>query len=228
MKLEGDMDPDGWITKLEGLKTDMNQVNIRSKSDTTDVDLIIQILALIPGDYNNLEDKLMTTLGDILNLQEVRDKITIRHDQIKQHDKEQKDGTAFVLSSRAHLRNKWHDRVNITKDDVDDDQNSVVKDEAHVFSRQQKARCHKCGLYGCRGDDDCPEAKNCGNSDSPQNVSNYNSRNFGARRNPGTNTGNPSRSSGNFNWFPGQCHSCGKWATKGWIDPIGRRSFPTR
>ncbi len=91
----------------------------------------------------------MATLGDMLDLQEVQDKIAIRLDQIKQHEKEQKDGTVFVSSSRAHLRDKWRDRVNIAEEDVDDDQNSSVKDQAHVFARQYKACCHKCGQYGC-------------------------------------------------------------------------------
>ena len=102
---------------------DMNQVKIRGKSDTTDVDLIIQILSSLPEEYevtvSSLEDKLMADSREVLGLQEVRDKIAIRRDRIKQHDNEQKDGTVVLSTSHAHFCNKRRDRVNVAQDDND-------------------------------------------------------------------------------------------------------------
>ena len=91
-------DPDEWITQLESLKTEMNKVNIPGKTPMSDVDLIIHILATLPESYevavSHLEDKLVNTSSQ-LGLEDVREKIILRHDRIKQHEKDDLEEKAY-------------------------------------------------------------------------------------------------------------------------------------
>jgi len=57
--------PDEWITDLEFLRTQMNNVTIPGKTNMTEVDLIIHILANLPEEYevvvSKIEEKLKTS-----------------------------------------------------------------------------------------------------------------------------------------------------------------------
>ena len=72
-KLEKGEDPDTWITELEGLKMDMNLVEIKGKSAMSEIDLIVHILASLPESYevpvSFLEDKLTDSGNPTLTLQ---------------------------------------------------------------------------------------------------------------------------------------------------------------
>ena len=74
-KLTGDMNPDNWITELEGMRHDMNNVIINGKSMMTEIDLIIHIVSSVPDDYDIpvsiLEDLLMSSSGKQLYLQTI-------------------------------------------------------------------------------------------------------------------------------------------------------------
>ena len=85
LKLENGNDPDVWITKLKGLKTDMNLVKIKGKSAMSEINLIVHILASLPESYkvpvSFLEDKLTDTFGSpVLTMEQVHDKIIECHD----------------------------------------------------------------------------------------------------------------------------------------------------
>ncbi len=58
-------DPDKWITLLEAYKMQMNKSKIPGKTDMSEVDLIIHILAYLPEEcevtMSNLEDCLMAS-----------------------------------------------------------------------------------------------------------------------------------------------------------------------
>ena len=68
----------------------MNNVIIIGKTEMSDVDLIIHILAMLGDDYevavSSLEDRLASTTQP-LEVEEVWEKIIMRHDIIKQHEK---------------------------------------------------------------------------------------------------------------------------------------------
>jgi hypothetical protein len=49
-----DADPEQWLTELESLCSEMNKVTIAGKSDMTDVDLIIHVLANLPEIHSNV------------------------------------------------------------------------------------------------------------------------------------------------------------------------------
>ena len=137
----------------------------------------------------------MADPGDMLGLEEVRDKILTRRDHIKQHDNEQRDLTALVSASKALLCNKrrdyTHDWAHIAQMDEEVDNSALIDKQANVFERQYKARYQKCGQYGCRGDKSCPEAAARHPSDSSRGGgTNQKYRNFDGKRSPGVNTGN--------------------------------------
>ena len=99
-------DPDEWITKLESLKTEMNKVKIPGKLDMSEVDLLIHIMASLPDDYevavSALEDKLMDkNLVGEPTLETVREKIIMRHDLIKQHERNEEEKKAYAFFKKT-------------------------------------------------------------------------------------------------------------------------------
>ncbi len=89
-------DPDEWITLLESYKTQTNKVKIPGKTDMSKVDLIIPNLASLPKKYEVavivLEDCLMiTTQSAQLDIETVCEKISLRHDRVKQHEQNESD-----------------------------------------------------------------------------------------------------------------------------------------
>ena len=69
----------------------MNNVKIRNKNDMTETELIIHILTSLPEEYevavSDLENKLMHPTED-LNIEEVREKIVLRHERLTDHEKD--------------------------------------------------------------------------------------------------------------------------------------------
>ena len=62
----------------------------------SEVDLIIHILASLPEEYevviSNLEDHLMKSLPQMpLGIETIHEKIILRHDHVKQHEKDKSD-----------------------------------------------------------------------------------------------------------------------------------------
>ena len=60
----------------------MNKIQIRGKTEMSEIDLIVHILASLPEEFkvavSSLEDKLMAQSGDFFTIREVRDKLAIR------------------------------------------------------------------------------------------------------------------------------------------------------
>ena len=98
-KLDVGEDPDKWMMKLKALRTEMNRVFIPGKTEMSDVDLIIHILATLGDEYevaiSNLEDRL-TSSTKPLEVEEVQEKIIMRHNRIKQHKKEYIEEKAYL------------------------------------------------------------------------------------------------------------------------------------
>lgn len=101
-KLElADSNPDEWITDLESMRSEMNKVKITGKTDMSEVDLIIHILANLPEEYevavSSLEAKLKDSSSP-LDIEEVREELNSRYDRITKHadaDLEEKAFAAF-------------------------------------------------------------------------------------------------------------------------------------
>ena len=82
-------DPEEWITELEALKTQMNNVKIPGKTNMLEVDVVIHVMASLPEEYkvavSILEEKMMN-LSDPITMAEICKKVCLRHDQLKKHE----------------------------------------------------------------------------------------------------------------------------------------------
>ena len=128
-------DPDVWLTRLEGLRTDMNKCTITGKTDKSETDLIIHVLANLPEGYE-------VTVNDISNdikanrnisVEDVREQLNARFDWIKDHAKESERSPNE--KALAELFGKL-------------DEAALV-----AFVKRFKGSCNKCGKYGHKGVD---------------------------------------------------------------------------
>lgn len=170
--------PDNWITELEGMRTEMNNVEITGKSNTTATDLIIHILASVSDKYDIpatiLEDTLLTSAG--LKLQTVRQKLKAHFDRLKLHKDEQTDDSALV-----YVPVKFDQEIDRNLKNGED-----VDEVANTYMRQVKTNCRGCGCYGCNGGYRCPENsanKNQNRGPSTQNMRSNQSRFVGQNQN---------------------------------------------
>ncbi len=71
-------------------KTQLNEVQIPGKTEMSEVDLIIHILDSLPEEYevavSMLKGYLMDTMAHALGIKTAREKITLHHNPIKQHE----------------------------------------------------------------------------------------------------------------------------------------------
>lgn len=131
-KLEStEVDPEEWISELESMRTDMQQIGIAGKTDMSDQDFIIHILNNLPEKYDvvldNLENKLMTDdKNNLLTIEEVREKLSGRYQRVNQK----------------------------IQDDVHDREKALAAYEK--YKKQFKGLCTRCGEYGHKNSD-CPE-----------------------------------------------------------------------
>ena len=145
-------DSDDWITDLEFLRTQMNNVTIPGKTDMTEVDLIIHILSNVPEEYevvvSKIEEKLKTS-PSALQLEDFRFK---RIQKNKEETSTEKRLSSITLEALSEL-----------------DETALA-----AFIKQFKGLCNKCGKYGHK-DADCKTNKN--EDDNHNNESGGNSKN---------------------------------------------------
>jgi len=126
-------------------KKEMNKVKIPGKTNMSEVDLIIHILASLPEEYEHavcsLEDRMMSKT-EPLDLETVREKLKMRHDRIKEHDAD-------------------HDQEKAIKTMFKVLKNEEDEEKAFAFFRKQfKGTCHACRQYGHKSTDPkCPELR---------------------------------------------------------------------
>ena len=145
-KLEIGEDPDEWITKLESLRTQMNKIVIPGKTEMSDVDLIIHILATLGDEYevavSSLEDR-MTSTTKPLEVEEVREKIILRHDRIEQHEKEEIEEKAYSAFKEQYYNGSPSGSNQDDKKDSRFEQDKT-KEEPEFFP----GNCYRCGKWG--------------------------------------------------------------------------------
>ena len=122
-------------------------MKISGKTDMSDVDLIIHIIASVPEEYevavSDLEDRL-TSGADKIDIEIVREKLSARFDRLKKNDvKDAVNETALSA-------------LGVLLEDED-----LHPDELAAFVKQFKGRCNKCGTYGHKAAT-CPTVKNDG------------------------------------------------------------------
>jgi hypothetical protein len=135
-------------SKLDlGTDPEMDKVKISGKTDMSDVNLIIHIIASVPEEYevavSDLEDRL-TSVADKIDIEIVREKLSARFDRLKKND--MKDAVNETTLSA----------LGVLLEDED-----LHPDELAVFVKQFKGLCNKCGTYGHKAAT-CPNVKNDG------------------------------------------------------------------
>ena len=86
------MHPDEWVTELESLRNDMDNIEISAKM--SDLDFMIHVLNNLPEEYDvvldGLENRLMLPESDSnkLTIENIRDKLNNRYERIKHTDYE--------------------------------------------------------------------------------------------------------------------------------------------
>lgn len=92
--------PDEWISDLESLRNEMDNISITARM--TDVDFMIHILNNLPEDYDvvldGLESRLMLKDGDPnkLTIEDVRDKLNNRYERLDERTEEVKEEKALA------------------------------------------------------------------------------------------------------------------------------------
>ena len=128
-------DSDVWLTKLKGLRTDMNKCVITGKSKKSEIDLIIHVLANLPEEYevtvNNISNDIKASRN--ISVEDVREQLNARFDWIKDHARESKKSPNE--KALAELFGKM-------------DEATLV-----AFVKGFKGSCNKCGKYGHKGVD---------------------------------------------------------------------------
>ena len=116
--------PDEWITELEGLRYDMEEMHIATTM--SDLDFLIHVLNNLPEEYDvvldGMESRLMLKDTDpkLLTIEDMRSRLNNRFERVKErfHEKERPHG-----------------------------------DVAYYANTGFKGSCTKCGKYGHKGSD---------------------------------------------------------------------------
>ena len=161
-------DLDEWITELESLRVQMDNIDIASKM--TDRDLMIHIMNSLPEQYDpivdNLEIRLMKKDDDPekLTLDDLREKLSDRYARIidKEEHKNEQDkglsgnfqkqfkGTCRYCGKFGHKAIECRSRL---QDEARNHQNSssnTVRHQGNQDNRKFMGKCFNCGKVGHR------------------------------------------------------------------------------
>lgn len=139
--------PDEWITELETLRNDMDQIDIATKM--SDLDFLIHIINNLPELYDvvldGMEERLMLKDGNPqkLTLEQVREKLNNRYE--RKNDRDDAEDA--------------YDADNVGLSSLDSNAEAAFV----AFMKQFKGTCNRCGKYGHKGAD-------CRNNDSDVNT----------------------------------------------------------
>lgn len=134
-----EIDPEEWISELEGLRTEIESID--SSSAMSDKDFMVKILNNLPSEYDvildGLENRLTLDQSDpnALTIENIREKLNNRYERIKKNESE---------------------------DDVEEEKALYANhQEKALYAKQYKGRCGKCGEYGHKsGSTNCSENEN--------------------------------------------------------------------
>ena len=94
-----DTRPDEWMSELESFRTEMNKIEIRGKTEMSEVDLIIHILSNLPEEYEVAVSELERKLKDDsiqLKMEDIRETLSSRYERIAKNDKAREEEVAFM------------------------------------------------------------------------------------------------------------------------------------
>lgn len=160
-----DKDPEKFIMELEALRTEMNKVRIPGKSEKTETDMILHILANVPEEYEMVVQSLQRNVGldpstnpNATTITKVREELTLRYDRLKKHRRQSNipDGDRAMM---AAIQNGMDEMV------------------LAAFLKQFKGLCNNCGKYGHKGAD-CKKKSGSSGGDTNNNNNNGGTKRF--------------------------------------------------
>ena len=140
-----DTDPDKFITNLEALMVQMNKTSIPGKSNKSETDLILHIMANVPEQYETAVQALQRGIGlpstdpNATTIETVRRELTLRYERMKKHRRTANvpDGDRAMMAAIV---------------------NGMDEVMLAAFFKQFKGLCNNCGKYGHKGAD-CKKEK---------------------------------------------------------------------
>ena len=87
------------MSELESLRTEMNKIQIRGKTEMSEVDLIIHILSNLPEEYEVAVSELERKLKDDsiqLKMEDIRETLSSRYERMVKNDKVRKEEKAYA------------------------------------------------------------------------------------------------------------------------------------
>ena len=133
-------DPDIFITRMEALVAEMNEIKIPGKSDKTETDLILHVIGNLPKEYDQTQADIHKELKrnpSTTDIQYIREALEERYDQLKKQRKQEPRGGESALVTLM--------------EEMQLDEKAFVA----WATKQFKGRCNSCGVYGHKGVD-CP------------------------------------------------------------------------
>ena len=130
-----DTRPDEWMSELESLRTEMNKIQIRGKTDMSEVDLIIHILSNLPEEYEVAVSELERKLKDTsihLSMEDIRETLSSRYERIVKNDKAKKEEVAFAAFQKQFNNKEYQ----------------AGRENRAERNRRIKGNCWYCGKNG--------------------------------------------------------------------------------
>ena len=172
-----DEDPEDWISKLETIRNEIE--NVPGATKKTDRDFLIHVLNNLPVEYDlvtiDLEKKLMNTGSGALTIEETSDALGARysvlHERSTDVKKRDKALAAFMKQFKGMCRNcgKYGHKSSDCPDRKDGErpatagtQASTVTSESDTKKRKFRGQCWSCGKYG-HTKMECPKLQNMAN-----------------------------------------------------------------
>jgi len=123
------IDPEEWISELEGLRTEVEGID--SSSAMSDKDFMVKVLNNLPSEYDVILDGL-------------ENRLTL----------DQSDPNTLTIENIREKLNNRYERIlgKIEAEEEKEEEKALVG----YYKRQYKGRCSNCGEYGHKGAD-CPE-----------------------------------------------------------------------
>ena len=133
------------MSELESLRTEMNKIQIRGKTEMSEVDLIIHILSNLPEEYEVAVSALERKLKDVsvhLNMEDICETLSSRYERIVKNDKAKREEVAFAAFKKQFNDTKYQ----------------AGRENNPEHNRRIKGKCWYCGKNGHKAQD-CEKRK---------------------------------------------------------------------
>ena len=160
---DNDKHPDEWVTELESLRNEMDNIGISGRM--SDLDFMIHILNNLPELYDvvldGMESRLMLPESDMnkLTIENIREKLNNRYERTKrnEYENENENGYEKALSASNYYKKKFKGRCHDCGQ-IGHKASNCPNDAKKGYGRFGNIKCFYCGKMG-HHIKDCPEKR---------------------------------------------------------------------